>query len=144
MLCLIISKIYILHMLVVLVISANSCARKIEQCAYTAVSIPYAFHRYSIKSKFAPWFQTAGFGVFAGRPFERDVLVPVTTRTLFLPDNIPKNQILYNYVFGYNETHMGLFLDYGSLLNHHESANTKAGVKVRGSNNVYFQVRMGF
>ena len=65
--------------------------------------------------------------------------MPVTSRTLFLPDNIPKNQILYNYVFSFNETHIGLFLDYGSLLNHHESANVKA-VTDPGSDEDYFQV----
>ena len=70
--------------------------------------------------------------------------MPVSWKTLFLPKNFPKNQVLYNYVFGYNETHMGLVLDYGSLFNHHESANAKAGEKVAGSNNVQFLVCMGF
>ena len=69
--------------------------------------------------------------------------MPVTWKTLFLPKNFPKNQALRNYVFGHNETHMGLVLDYGSILNHHESANVEA-VKFRRSNNVHFQVRVGF
>ena len=53
-------------------------------------------------------------------------------------------QALRNYVFNYNETHIGLVLDYGSLINHHESANVKAGEEVPGSNKVNFQVLMGF
>ena len=70
------------------------------------------------------------------------MLLPVSWKTLFLPINIPGNEILYNYIFHYNETHVGLFLDYGSLLNHHVSANVRVG-EVPGSNNVHFQVRMG-
>ena len=69
--------------------------------------------------------------------------MPATWKTLFLPKNFPKSQVLRNYVFGHNETHMGLVLDYGSVLNHHESANVKPAA-VPGSNNVHFQVRMGF
>ena len=69
--------------------------------------------------------------------------MPVSWKTLFLPKNFPTSQVLRNYVFASNETHIGLVLDYGSLFNHHESANMKA-VKVLGSNNVYFLVRMGF
>ena len=59
---------------------------------------------------------------------------------LFLPKNFPNNQALYNYVFGYNETHIGLVLDYGSLFNHHESANAEA-TRVTGSGNIDFYVR---
>ena len=70
--------------------------------------------------------------------------MPLSRKTLFLPENIPKNQVVYNYVFAYNETHMGLVLDYGSLFNHHESANVEAGGNVAGSNNVQFQVRWVF
>merc|ERR1719174_2768806 len=77
-----------------------------------------------------------GFGVFAGRAFEQDVLVPVSWKTLFLPNNFPNNQVLYNYVFCHNETHMALVLDYGSVLNHHESANVE---EVPVSNNVEFK-----
>ena len=73
------------------------------------------------------------------------MLVPVSSKTLFLPKNFPSSQVLRNYVFGHNETHLGLVLDYGSLFNHHESANVKAGEEVPGSdNNVHFQVSMGF
>ena len=46
--------------------------------------------------------------------------------TLFLPENLPKSQPVRNYVFGHNETHMALALDYGSLINHHESANARS------------------
>jgi len=73
------------------------------------------------------------------------VLVPVSWDTLFLPRNFPNSQVLCNYAFGYNETHMGLVLDYGSLLNHHENANVKAGKKfIPGSSNVHFKVCIGF
>ena len=70
----------------------------------------------------------------------------VSWKTLFLPQNFPENQVLRNYVFGYNETHMALALDYGSILNHHESANAKA-VRFFGlppGNDLQFRVRMGF
>ena len=70
--------------------------------------------------------------------------MPVSWKTLFLPQNFPESQDLPNYVFGYSEMHMGLVLDYGSLFNHHESANAKAREDFPGSNNVDFQVRMGF
>ena len=69
--------------------------------------------------------------------------MPVSWKTIFLPQNFPDRQVLRNYVFGYNETHMGLVIDYGSLLNHHENANAKAGEEIPGSNEVHFQVRMG-
>ena len=109
---------------------------KIRQCAYE-------FCRYSIKLKFAPSFQTAGFGVFAGRDFEQDEVVPAIWKALFLPQNFPVSQVLHNYVFEYNETHMLLVIDYGSILNHHESANVKP-VVVPGTDVAYFRVRMGF
>ena len=96
--------------------------------------------KHSIKFKFAPWLRTAGFGVFAGRAYKQDELLPATWKTLFLPKNFPKKQVLLNYVFGYNETHIGLVLDYGSVLNHHESANVKA-VEFPASNNIHFRVR---
>ena len=64
-------------------------------------------------------------------------------KTLFLPENfLNTRQVLGNYVFAYNETHMSLILDYGSVLNHHESANVEAA-KVPGSKNLHFQVLMG-
>ena len=46
--------------------------------------------------------------------------------TLYVPNNLPKYQVVKNYVFDHNVTHSALILDYGSLLNHHESANVKA------------------
>ena len=106
-----------------------------------SLSIPS--HFYAIKS--APSFQTAGLGVFAGLAFEKNVLLPVSWKTLYLPNNFPNGLAVRNYVFNHNETHIGLVLDYGSLLNHHESANVQAGRDVSESNdNVLFQVRMGF
>ena len=69
--------------------------------------------------------------------------MPVSWKTLFLPKNFPSGQTIHNYVFGHNETHMGLVLDYGSLLNHHESPNVKAA-EVLGSNTVHFQVHTRF
>ena len=82
-------------------------------------------------------FQTAGFGVFAGRAFKQDEAVLQSWMTMFLPRNIPKSQTVHNYAFGYNETHLALALNYGSIINHHESANTRAM-------RVIFQARMGF
>ena len=90
-----------------------------------------------------PCFQTAGFGVFAGRAFKQDEVVPAVWKVLFLPQNFPNSQVLQNYVFGYNETHMLLAIDYGSILNHHESANVKP-VVVPGTDVAYFRVRIGF
>ena len=73
------------------------------------------------------------------------MLVPLSWKTLFLPKNFPKGQVLYNYVFYFNETYMGLVLDYGSVMNHHESANVKTVEELlAGSNNVEFKVRTVF
>ena len=69
--------------------------------------------------------------------------MPISWKTLFLPKNFPSDQAIRNYVFGNNNTHMGLVLDYGSLLNHHESPNVQAGKAIPGSNKVHFQVRTG-
>ena len=60
---------------------------------------------------------------------------------LYLPANFLRSQVVRNYVFGHNKTHSALVIDYGSLLNHHESANTKA-VTTRGI--FRFVVRRGF
>ena len=60
--------------------------------------------------------------------------------TLFLPSNFPKSQIVLNYVFGYNETHSALAVDYGSLVNHHDSFNVEAS----GDDDTQFHVRRGF
>ena len=115
-----------------------------EQSAYAAaVSIPVSIPGQFYSVKFAPWFQTAGFGVFAGRAFKQNGKVPASWKILFLPKNFPRSEFVNNYIFGYNETHTLLILDYGSLLNHHESANVKP-VAVPGSNSGYFRVRMGF
>ena len=71
-------------------------------------------------------------------------MLPATWNTLFLPENFPSEHIIRNYVFGHNDTHVALALDYGSLFNHHESANVEAGGEVAGSSNVEFMVRLGF
>ena len=95
------------------------------------------------QTKFALCFQTAGFGGFAGRAFEQDEMVSATWKTLFLPKNFPHSQAVNNYVFAFNETHMGLPLDYGPVFNHHENANVEASKDPR-SKNIYFRVRIGF
>ena len=82
---------------------------------------------------------TAGIGVFAGRAFEQKKQVLAIWKTLLLPINFPPYEFVHNYVFGYNKTHIALVLDYGSLLNHHESANVKP-VTDPGSDEDYFQV----
>ena len=58
--------------------------------------------------------------------------------TLLLPKNIPRDLSVWYYSFGFNETHMAVPLDYGSILNHHESAN--AHVLFGPNENMYFQV----
>ena len=55
--------------------------------------------------------------------------------TLFLPKNFPQQLSIWYYSFGHNDTHVAIPLDYGSLLNHHESANTFH------NNDIHFQVR---
>ena len=82
-------------------------------------------------------FQTAGIGVFAGRAFKQDEIVLRSSMILVLPRNIPALRTLRCYGFGHNETHMALDLDYGSIVNHHESANAEA-VKI---NTKYYRVR---
>ena len=111
------------------------------KCVYEAEFIPYEF---TIELKLPPLFRTAGFGVFAGRALKQGELM-ATWKTLFLPENFPKCHVR-NYVFGHNHTHMAFVLDYGSVLNHHESANVKAVVDIHrpASDNVHFQVRRGF
>ena len=95
---------------------------------YAPVSIPYEF--FYIKF-------TAGIGVFAGRAFKKGEIILRSSMTLLLPRNIPGFQTLLCYGFGHNKTHMFLDLDYGSIINHHESANA-AAMRV---NNMYYRVR---
>ena len=64
--------------------------------------------------------------------------------TLYLPYNLPKSQVVQNYNFDHNQTHSALVIDYGSLLNHHESANVKALTFSRPDPNVHFLVRRDF
>ena len=59
--------------------------------------------------------------------------------TLSLPENFPKSQATSNYLF----PPMSLPLGYGSIANHHESANTQAR-KTIGFDNIDFHVRRGF
>ena len=75
--------------------------------------------------------------------FEQNEQVPAIWKALYLPKNIPQNEFLHDYVFGYNDTHMLMVVDIGSILNHHESANVKP-VAIPGSDIAYFQVCMGF
>ena len=73
-------------------------------------------------------------------------MLPGIWKTLLLPANFPKNQALRNYIFSHNETHMTLALDYGSILNHHESANVKAVCfsKFPPGNEIQFRVCIVF
>ena len=65
--------------------------------------------------------------------------------TLFLPEYFPKSETVHNYMFGHNETHRALVLDYGSVLNHHNSANARAiYLQKTEPQNIHFQVRAGF
>ena len=119
-------------------------ALKFEQCAHGAVSVPYgllaAFHQIQI----CALIPTASFGVFAGSAFKKDELLPGAWKSMFLPKNFPSNQVLRNYVFGYNETHMVLVLDYASNINHHDSANVHAVrfLEMPPGNDLQFRVCM--
>ena len=62
--------------------------------------------------------------------------------TLYLPYNLPKSQVVHNYIFSHNKTHTGLVIDYGSLLNHHENSNANAGTISRPTPNIHFVVRI--
>ena len=57
--------------------------------------------------------------------------------TLILPKNFPG---CLNHVFDYNATHNALVLDYGSVQNHHKSANTRARPFTGFNFNIHFQV----
>ena len=95
--------------------------------------------------KFTPFFfflQTAGFGVFAGRAFNKDEVVIWSWMTLLLPKNLPRGLSIIYYGFSHNKTHAALPLDYGSLFNHHKNANTHPWLGP--NNNLHFQVRVGF
>ena len=87
---------------------------------------------------FTPRFRTAGFGVFAGRAFNKHEELIESWMTLFLPKNFPRGCDIWYYCFDHNDTHVALPLDYGSLLNHHKSSNTltRSGI----NDNVHFQV----
>ena len=137
----------VLHDFVLPVVFACNCTCIFEKCAYSMQLYLFLMNFTGTPSnlRFDSWqFQTAGFGVFAGRAFKQDELVLRSWMTLYLPRNLPRSQVVCNYIFGHNKTHAGLVLDYGSLLNHHESANTKT-VQILGSApNNNFQVRGGF
>ena len=120
-------KCCILKYLVASVILTYSCTCLSDPC-----QLFYAI-------KITPWFQTAGFGVFAGRAFKKDEVVIRSWMTLFLPKNLPEGLSIWYYCFGHNETHVAIPLDYGSLLNHQKSANTYA--RPDPDNNMHFQVQ---
>ena len=61
--------------------------------------------------------------------------------TLFVPHNFPQGVSVWYYVFGYNETHSAMPLDYGSLLNHHKNSNTYPFSTADLNSNLHFQVR---
>ena len=64
-------------------------------------------------------------------------------KTLYLPYNLPRSQVVRNYVFAHNQTHMALVIDYGSLLNHHKDANVKTFGILGSHPKLHFQVRRG-
>ena len=55
---------------------------------------------------------------------------------LTLPENFPRAEVATNYLF----PPTSMVLDYGSIANHHESANAEA-TRVTGSDNIDFYVR---
>ena len=59
--------------------------------------------------------------------------------TLFLSRSVSKDLIFRHYNFAFNVTHAAVPLNYGSILNHHESANMRLNnmnLYVRGIFNV--------
>ena len=121
-------------------VNNNNLIKLVVSIVYENAKHFMYLYRYA-KSKNAPAFQTAGFGGFAGRAFKKDEVVLENWKTLYLPKNFPNRQSLKNYVFAYNKTHMALILDYGSVCNHHKSANVEAVYKL-ASKDVYFQVHI--
>ena len=91
-------------------------------CSSCSIPVPV-----SIPGQFTPsnlpWFQTAGFGVFAGRAFKKDEIVMSSWMTLFLPMTFPWGLSPWYYASTHNETHTALPLGNGLIANHHESAN---------------------
>ena len=114
-----------------------TCRCILEQCAYGAVSISHQFD----SIKFVSCYQTAGFGVFAGRAFRKGEVVLRSCMTLYLPRNFPRGQAPWNYAFRYNKTHIALDVDHGSIFNHLESANT---IAKRTDGQKVYQVRRVF
>ena len=74
--------------------------------------------------------------MFAGRPYKKGEIVLPSWMTLTLPENFPRAEVATNYLF----PPTSMVLDYGSIANHHESANTEAA-RVTGSDNIDFYVR---
>ena len=64
--------------------------------------------------------------------------------TLFFPESFPKGQAARDYIFSYNKTHIALPLDYGSIMNHHESFNAEPIGLIEDPDNFHFQVRSVF
>ena len=82
--------------------------------------------------------------MFAGRAFKEDEVLLWSWMTLYLPINIPMEEDAWDYAFAINETHKALALDYGSVINHHDSANTRPIHFSDFENDIHFQVRRGF
>ena len=83
-------------------------------------------------------------GVFAGRAFKTEDVVLTSWMTLLLPDTFPRDEPARDFVFDHNKTHMALSLGYGSLMNHHESFNTRVTFGFSDIHVQVFQVRRCF
>ena len=83
----------------------------------------------------------AGFGVFAGRDFNKDDIVMWSWKTISFPRDMPQHLSPWYYVFGTNDTHVALPLGYGSVANHHEFANAANVYSDESYENVVFEVR---
>ena len=88
-----------------------------------------------------PRFQTAGFGVFAGRDFKKDEVVVSSWMTLFLPNTFPGGLPPWYYAQNHNKTHVVLPLGHGLIANHHESANVIKDWADNSKDNFVFKVR---
>ena len=64
--------------------------------------------------------------------------------TLFLPKNFPSGPFFpWDYAFEYNDTHIAVALDYGSIINHHESPNAEKVWLDAARDTISFAVRRG-
>ena len=83
---------------------------------------------------------SAGFGVFAGRSFNKREIIMTSWDTIILPAEFPQHYSVWKYVFARNATHVALSIGYGAIANHHERANMKSVWQDKAKHNIMFEV----